>query len=80
VPAAQQMNVGSGLQIRQLLFPDASEGGVRCFRAPNPRYEEQVARGDKPRPRKYLELELHGMWAAPCCFPRCRCCCCCCCM
>jgi hypothetical protein len=58
------MNVSSGLQIRQLLFPDAVEGGVRAFKAPNPHYEELMAQGVKPRPRKWTELELHGLWVA----------------
>lgn len=58
------MNVASGLQIRQLLFPDAVEGGVRAFKAPNPLYEELMAQGVKPRPRKWTELELHGLWVA----------------
>jgi hypothetical protein len=39
VPGAAHMNISSGLQVRQLLFPDAVDGGVRAFRAPNPEYD-----------------------------------------
>ncbi|KAI8477360.1 MAG: hypothetical protein J3K34DRAFT_591 [Monoraphidium minutum] len=62
VPAAALMNIGSGLQIRQLLFPDAEAGGVRVFRADNPDYERGIAEGWKPKPTRYIDMRLHGVW------------------
>jgi hypothetical protein len=49
-------------QIRQLLFPDATEGGVRAFKVDNPHYEEAVARGDRPKPSRFMDMRLHGVW------------------
>lgn len=62
VDDAALMNISSGLQIRQLLFPDAVEGGVRVFKALNPDYERLIADGAKPKPRRWLDFELHGLW------------------
>lgn len=96
VPAAEHININSGLQIRQLLFPDAdaaaakgastsgsksgngssggeAEGeeagsaaanGVRMFKALNPAYDAWTPGSGGKRPRRHLDVELHGLWGA----------------
>jgi DNA polymerase I-like protein with 3'-5' exonuclease and polymerase domains len=49
VPGAAHMNISSGLQVRQLLFPDAVDGGVRSFRAPNPEYDAWKEEKDREK-------------------------------
>lgn len=49
-------------QIRQLLFPDTVEGGARVFKVPNPDYERGIAEDWQPRPLRFLNMELHGIW------------------
>lgn len=49
-------------QIRQLLFPDAEAGGVRVFKADNPDYEAGIREGWKPKPTRFIDMELHGVW------------------
>jgi hypothetical protein len=58
VPGAKYMNVNSGVQIRQLLFPDSCEGPTKMFKTLNPEYDPSI----KPRPRRFIDFELHGVW------------------
>jgi len=48
VPGAKHMNVNSGVQIRQLLFPDSCDGPVKSFKTLNPDYDPTL----KPRPQE----------------------------
>jgi hypothetical protein len=43
VPGAEHMNISSQLQIRQLLFPGAVEGGVKIFKAETANYYQLMA-------------------------------------
>jgi hypothetical protein len=52
------MNVNSGTQIRQLLFPDACAEPVKKFKAENPDYDPMQRRAA----RRWIDLELHGIW------------------
>ena len=55
VPDAVHMNIGSQLQIRQLLFPDAVEGGVKLFKAETVNYEQRM--------KEYKEYkEMKSVW------------------
>lgn len=66
VPGAEFMNVNSGVQIRQLLFPDERASAAeqtsttsKTFRALNPEYDQV------PRPkgvRRHITFSLHGLW------------------
>jgi hypothetical protein len=58
VKDAQLMNVNSGTQIRQLLFPDACAEPVKKFKAENPDYDP----AQKRAARRWIDLELHGIW------------------
>lgn len=63
VPHAKYMNIYSGPQVRQLLFPDFVEGGVKMFKARNPEeWAELERQAGKKRPRLWTEIELHGVW------------------
>jgi len=67
VPDAKLVNVGSALQLRQLLFagaanfkkPDEKVEMVRMFKVPN---EEGIIEEGKKKPKKNVEIELHGLW------------------
>lgn len=61
VPGGEYMNVNSGVQIRQLLFPDSCNAPTKTFRALNPEYDLD------PRPkgvRRYIDFTLHGLWGS----------------
>ena len=60
------MNIGSALQLRQLLFAGAlnqktSEAVemVRVFKVPN---ETGFIEEGKKKPKKNIDIELHGLW------------------
>lgn len=66
VPDAKLMNIGSALQLRQLLFAGAlnqktSEAVemVRVFKVPN---ETGFIEEGKKKPKKNIDIELHGLW------------------
>ncbi|QDZ19172.1 DNA polymerase I [Chloropicon primus] len=66
VPDARLMNIGSALQLRQLLFAGAlnqktSEAVemVRVFKVPN---ETGFIEEGKKKPKKNIDIELHGLW------------------
>eukprot|EP00878_Enallax_costatus_P023352 GHUV01024834.1.p1 GENE.GHUV01024834.1~~GHUV01024834.1.p1 ORF type:complete len:836 (+),score=316.26 GHUV01024834.1:283-2508(+) len=66
VPGGEFMNVNSGVQIRQLLFPgekasatDVTPSTSKTFKAVNPEYDQV------PRPkgvRRHIDFKLHGLW------------------
>ena len=67
VKDAEHVNVGSALQIRQLLFagtPNAKTPGetvdlVKTFKVPN---DIGFVEEGKTKPKKNLDIELHGLW------------------
>jgi len=38
------------------------DGGLRVFKAENPDYERGIAEGWRPKPLRFIEMELHGVW------------------
>ena len=67
VPDAKLMNIGSALQLRQLLFAGAlnqktSEAVemVRVFKVPNE--TGFIEEGKKKETKKNIDIELHGLW------------------
>jgi len=55
VPGAPDMNVNSGVQIRQLPVPDSCEGPTKMFKALNPDYDPTI------KPRRAASLTLSCM-------------------